>query len=321
MIRALFGYVIRLWQQWQQAGIRRAGRKADKLEEHGYQQQWFLLAGAATQAAVVAEPNVAGLHAIYPPGQAFWADPFVWVRDGRHYIFFEDFPFSTWRGRISVIEVDESGRPLGEAVPVIEEDHHLSYPFLFEYDGELYMIPEKAEVKRVDLYRCVEFPLRWERVKTLIDGIKIADPTLIEHEGRWWLLCAAKQGRVRINESLFAYYADSPLSTTWTPHAANPLVRDFRSGRPGGRIFRDAAGRLLRPSQDCLRRYGHGLNLSQIVRLTPTTYEEQRLWTIYGDAIGQRAIHHLDWQAGMLVMDAQRLLLADQAAAQTADEQ
>lgn len=300
------------WQRFKQSQARRAGRKADKLEERGWRQQWFLLAGNSSAREWVA-PQPQHMSAIYPPANTFWADPFAWERDGRRFIFFEDFPFATWRGRISVMEVDAKARPLGEPVPVIEEDHHLSYPFLFEHEGELYMMPEKAEVKRLDLYRCVEFPHRWEVVKTLLNNIKIADATLFEHEGRWWIFAAAKHAGARINESLFAWYADSPLSDTWTPHPANPLVRDFSRGRPGGRIFHDHKGRLLRPSQNCVRRYGHGLNLSEIKTLTPTAYAEEELWTLSGEDAGAwRAMHHLDWHGGLLVMDAQRLLPLEQ---------
>lgn len=294
--------------RWLQSWVRRRGRRLDKTEERGKRQQWFLLAGASAEAQR-GNPEPGKLTPIYPPETTFWADPFVWTRDGRHYIFFEDFPYATWRGLISVIEIDAQGKPLGPAQTVLEEPYHLSYPYLFEYGGELYMVPEKTEVKRIDLYRCVRFPDQWVFERTLMDGIKAADSTLFEHEGRWWLFCAAKQGRVRINESLFAFHADSPLSTEWTPHRANPLVHDFSRGRPAGRIFRDVNGQLLRPSQDCVRRYGHGLRLSRIEELTPSTYRETTVWHQSGDAAGGwRAMHHVDWKDGIMVMDAQRLL-------------
>lgn len=301
------------WQRWRQAQARRAGRRQDKREEHGRTPQWFLLTGAASAEARLA-PQPEQLRPLYPTEPAFWADPFVWQRDGKHWIFFEDYPFSTRRGRISVLPVDASGLPTGPAQAVLEEPCHLSYPFLFEHEGELYMMPEKTALNRVDLYRCVAFPARWELATTLMDGIKMADATLFEHEGRWWLFGAAKQGGIRINESLFAFYADSPLSTAWTPHAANPLVRDFSRGRPAGRIFRDGEGRLIRPSQDCVRRYGHGLQLSRIEELCPQRYREQAFLHLSSAAVpGWRGLHHLDWQAGLMVMDAQRLLPAEAA--------
>ncbi|MBK8326737.1 MAG: hypothetical protein IPL02_06830 [Moraxellaceae bacterium] len=296
-----------VWQRFQQLQQRRKGRRQDKLDEQGMRQQWFLLAGKGNSAAY---PQPQQLNPIYPPNDCFWADPFLWSKDGRYFIFFEDFPYATWRGIISVIEIDEQGKQISEPRPVLEEAYHLSYPFLFEYDGQLYMMPEKCSQKRVDIYRCDEFPHRWSQVSTLIDNLKIVDSTLFEHDGKWWLFAAAKQGRVRINESLFAFYADSPLSNTWTPHPLNPLVRDLTRGRPAGRICHNSQGQLLRPAQDCLRRYGYGVHLQEITQLTTTAYQEQTVWSGLAPNINNtwRAMHHLDYHNDMMVMDAQRLL-------------
>ncbi|HMU88189.1 MAG TPA: hypothetical protein PKC11_11275, partial [Agitococcus sp.] len=211
-----------VWQRFLQRQAHRQGRKLDKIEERNLRQQWFLLAGESVQ-GVYPEPRY--LNPIYPPSNRFWADPFLWSKEGRYFIFFEDFPFSTWRGFISVIEIDQYGRQISDSKPVIEESYHLSYPFLFEHHNELYMMPEKCSQNRVDIYRCIEFPYRWVLDKTLISGYKIVDSTLLQYQNKWWLLAAMKHGRVRINESLFGFYADSPISETWTPHASNPLVR------------------------------------------------------------------------------------------------
>lgn len=249
------------------------------------------------------------MQPIYPPDDVFWADPFCWSRDGRSFVFFEELPFAQRRGHITALALTADGRPTGEPFRVLTEPYHLSYPFLFERDGELYMVPEKRAANRVDLYRCVQFPGHWEFVSTLVDGMALADPTLFEHEGRWWLFCAAASGRMRVNESLVAFYADDPLSDRWVAHQGNPLVRDFSRGRPAGRVFRHDSGSLLRPSQDCVRRYGYGLNLSEILVLSPTRYQERLVWSTDGErAGGWRGLHHLDWHRGLLVMDAQRLI-------------
>jgi hypothetical protein len=289
-----------LWQRW---------RRARTRNKPAPDSQWFLLAGFC-DAAALSDPPVQDLRAIHPPADAFWADPFVWRWRERFYLFFEEFPYATRLGRISVVELDERLQPAGEAVPVLEQPWHLSYPYLFEYEGELYMLPEQKTTRRVDVYRCVEFPFRWEKAKTLISGKRLVDANLFEHEGRWWLLCAAKIAwrGLRYDETLFAFHANSPLSEKWTPHPANPLVRDFSHARPGGRIIRDGQGRLLRPSQDCARHYGEGLNLSEILELTPTRYRERLLWHKRGKDLGWHGMHHLDWHQGLLVMDAERLL-------------
>jgi len=304
-------------RRWLQNRARRAGKAADRAEEQGRRHQWFLLAGWRDQAECC-QPQPQTLQPIFPPDDVFWADPFAWSREGRHFIFVEEFVHATGRAHISVIELGSQLKPVGPAVPVIVEPRHFSYPFLFEFDGQLYMVPETAETKRVDLYRCAEFPHRWQFVKTLIVGQTLADATLFEHGGRWWLFCTAKQGKLRMNETLFAFHADSPLSERWSAHAGNPLVRDYSCARPAGRIIRDAGGRLLRPSQDCVRRYGHALNLSEITELTTRRFRERLVWRMSGEeAGGWRGLHHLDWHNGLLVMDALRLLPGDGARART----
>jgi len=287
---------------------RRIGRLRDDREESGKQLQWFLLAGWRDRADWP-RPEPAALTPIYQPDDAFWADPFAWSDAGRHFVFFEEYPFRSRLGRISCIELGRDARPVGDATPILNEPRHLSYPFLFEHDDALYMVPESSSSERIDLYRCVAFPFQWRREGTLIAGIRAADATLFEHEGRWWLFCAARSGGAGFNESLFAFHASSPLSDRWVPHERNPLVRDYERGRPAGRIFRDQAGRLLRPSQNCVRRYGYGLNLGEITALSPQHFAERRVWRSTGpESGGWRAMHHLDWHDGLMVMDAQRLI-------------
>lgn len=283
-------------------------QRRDARDERTQWLQWFLLVGLRPREAW-SHPDPAGLIPLWPPVDTFWADPFAWSMEGRRFIFLEEYPFHTWRGRISVLELGADLRPLGPAQPVLDEDRHLSYPFLFEFEDELYMVPEAAVSRRVDLYRCQSFPYHWTRVGTLIDGLQVADATLFAHEGRWWLFCSGRQGRARLNNSLLAFHADSPLSKRWVPHARNPLVRDYGGGRPGGRIFVDDKGQLLRPAQNSVPRYGHGLVLKQVQLLNPQQYRERQVWQATGtEAGGWLALHHLDWHQGLLVMDAQRLI-------------
>lgn len=298
------GVLRRIGHRW----LRAAYKHVDRRTERAAWPQWFLLVGRH-RLEDLHRPSPAGLRPIFPPPDRFWADPFIWAHEGRPYVFCEEYLRERRVGRISVLALDADLRLAGPAQPVLSEDRHLSYPYLFEYQGDLYLVPETARSKRVDLYRCDGFPDRWTWQHSLICGIEAADATLFEHDGRWWMFCAARAGHARINESLFAFHAESPLSDRWVPHAENPLVRDFSRGRPAGRVLRDGAGRLLRPSQDCVPRYGYGLGLNVIETLTPKRFRERRIWHATGASVGGwHAMHHLDWQEGVLVMDAQRLL-------------
>ena len=93
---------------------------------------------------------------------------------------------SVGRAHISVVEVDRNGIISGPT-EVLKLDCHLSYPFLFEWQGDHYMIPETGERNVVELYRASSFPFKWEPVKVLLKARSPLDTTLIEVNGTWWM--------------------------------------------------------------------------------------------------------------------------------------
>jgi len=123
---------------------------------------------------------------ILPPKDRIWADPFIMKRDNTYYIFIEEMLLAEDRGFISVMEMDESGR-YTQPKPIIKNEHHLSYPHVFEHEGETWMIPESSSGLKLSLYRCTEFPYQWEFVMNLMEGIKIVDVSLCFKDGYWWL--------------------------------------------------------------------------------------------------------------------------------------
>lgn len=287
---------------------RRLGTWATGRLERDHDLQWFLLVGSM-EVDGDRPPRPNRLTPLFPPRDRFWADPFLWCRDGRQALFFETYPFATRRGAIAALELDPDGKPIGEETPVLACAHHLSYPFLFEHDGQLYMMPESSEARRLDVWRCVEFPFCWAPAATLMEGVRLVDATLIREGDRWWLFCAMRHGRAKLNQTLCAFHADSPLASSWTPHARNPLLRDFSRARPGGRILRDAGGRLLRPAQNCVPHYGAGIVMNEIRVLDPERFEETPRWGMMArDLDDWYGLHHLDVHGSLIAMDAQRVL-------------
>ena len=207
----------------------------------------------------------------------FWADPFVLARNGKFYIFVEEFIYRTNKGLISVIELDGSGNLLGSEI-IINRPYHLSYPFIFEINATYYMIPETSQNKTIELYKCREFPDKWEFFGNLMENICAVDTTLLFHNRKWWIFTSIDDTDNISGGSteLFLYFSDDLFSDDWKSHPNNPLVSDIRTARPAGRIFiRD--NKIYRPSQDCSVRYGKGFNLNEITVLTETEYEEELL--------------------------------------------
>ncbi|MEI6562395.1 MAG: hypothetical protein WCO68_09990 [Verrucomicrobiota bacterium] len=145
-----------------------------------------------------------------------------------------------------------------------------------------------------------------------MENVRAADTVLHEHAGKWWMFTSLDDRRHRSNRDLCIFWADSPLSNRWTPHPQNPVVRSFQKGRGAGRIF-SLDGKLYRPSQNCLIRYGYGLNVSQITQLDAQHYSERVVCKVTSEwEPGNRATHHLDWHEGLLCMDARRLLAPEE---------
>ena len=250
--------------------------------------------------ALCLDPSRASL--IHPPADRFWADPMVWPAEGGGWwVFIEEVIYKEGRGTLKALRVQRDGS-WAEPVPVMARPWHLSYPYLFEWDGALWMVPESGANRSVELYRCVSLPDRWEKVADILTGIDMVDATLFPHEGRWWMLGNVTEPGAEKHDELHAHYADTPLGP-WLPHAANPVVADARFARPAGAPFVQD-GKLLRPAQECVPEYGHALSLRRIERLTPTEYrEETELRIEPGWQPGIACVHTLSHQPGITVFD------------------
>jgi hypothetical protein len=280
--------------------VQRVARKVDKtLASLFFMDQWIVLTAKGLDHESLHWP---ALRPLIPEKDRYWGDPFVMQKADRYYVFVEEKMYAAGRGHIACLTLDAEGRLQDHAV-VLERSYHLSYPFVFEHDGQVYMIPETAANRTVELYRCARFPGQWELSKTLMRDIYATDATLLEHEGAFWLFANVKEAGGSSLNALHLFWAESPFSDSWTPHPRNPIVEDIRSARPAGRIFMKG-GQLIRPSQDSSRRYGHALNFNRIVALTKQDYEEQ-IAAVFKPTGGKFvATHTFNQAGGLTVIDA-----------------
>lgn len=283
-----------------QGFLRRLSRKVDKtVAAWFFIDQWIILVGRRLGYQAL---DWRSLTPLLPPKDRYWGDPFPWRRGDCDHVFIEEKLYSTGRGRIVCLELDARGAIVSQQV-ALERPYHLSYPFLFEHAGELYMLPETAEQRSVELYRCTRFPDQWELVKHLLTGVYAADATLLEHAGRFWLFANVKEAGGSSLDALHLYSSDDLLRGDWQPHPRNPVVHDLASARPAGRIFLQD-GRLIRPAQDSSRRYGYALKFQRILTLTETDYSEvtERAFTPRGSRY--LATHTFNQAGDLTVIDA-----------------
>ena len=225
----------------------------------------------------------------------FVADPFLVLGANECLMFFEVMNWRTGKGEIGWATSQRFG-PWQYQRIVLEQPFHLSYPYVFEWQRDYYMVPETHQAQAVYLYRAADFPTGWVRVATLLDGAYFADASLFAHEGRWWMFVDASSDGA--HDTLRLFGAESPLAP-WREHPASPIVAgDARYARPAGRVV-CRGGRPIRFAQNCSDDYGVDVRAFEILQLTPTSYAEHPLegnpiLAASGTGWNARGMHHLD---------------------------
>jgi hypothetical protein len=287
-----------LWRM----GVKNAGRFVrNRTHVDSWSLAWRRI--ARQQHILDGEFDVRGFQIIRPPGDRYFADPCAITAGGRTYVFFEDFRYGEQKGVVSCLELTASGP--GEIATVLTRPYHLSYPFVFEHGGEIFMTPETSESRNIELYRAVDFPFRWEFSRFLMEGIEAVDPTLFRRDNRWWLFANIPTEGGLAHDELHLFYSDS-LEGTWTPHPNNPVVSDVRKARPAGPVF-EIEGSLIRPAQDCSITYGRAVSFQKITRLTENEYEEETVNRIEPPLErGNIGVHTYTFSNGFEILDAKR---------------
>lgn len=222
----------------------------------------------------------------------FVADPFM-VREGSlWYLFFEVMNRRTDQGDIG-FATSEDGRRWSYRQIVLDEPFHLSYPYVFKWKDDYYMIPESCAAKSIRLYKAVSFPAKWKFEKNLIEGSDFVDSSIVQHESRWWIFTSSVAC-----DTLRVFFADD-LTGPWTEHPESPVVKDnSRIARSGGRIIH-YNNRLIRYAQDDEGAYGKQIFAFDITELTPSSYKEKEISslpivTAAGKGWNAKGMHNVD---------------------------
>ena len=220
---------------------------------------------------------------------AFVADPFLIHENGTYYMFFEVMNNNTNQGDIG-LAISNDGFNWTYKQIILDEEFHLSYPCVFKWDNEYYMVPETHQAESIRLYKSDNFPYNWTFVKTLLEG-QFVDNTIFRYNNTWWLFTGSCNNTV-----LRLYYSDK-LTGPWIEHPKSPIIKgDANISRPGGRVIIFDDNRIIRYAQDDYPYYGNQVWAFEITTLTKTSYEEHsvsRIPILSGSNWNARGMHHI----------------------------
>ncbi len=236
------------------------------------------------------------------PPNRFLADPFVVKNQENYYCFLEDYDYKKAKGSISVYQINKNEcKELGVS---LEEDFHLSYPFIFKYDNNFFMCPETGQANEIRLYKCEDFPLKWKLEKILMKNVNAVDTNIFYKNGLWWLMTNIATSYAGDHESeLHIFYNENLISSEWIPHKSNPVMFNPDFARNGGLLKKD--DELYRVYQrQGFDMYGKGLGVAQIKSITADNYKEKKIFELGPDfEKNLEGIHTYNFDEGILVFD------------------
>jgi len=227
----------------------------------------------------------------------FLADPFGALRNGQLTLFAEAYDYGARRGRIVCMRRDGDSWSAPEDAYVPR--HHVSFPYLFEAAEKLFCIPEQWQAGVLTIHEVELGQGKIASAVVRVADVEAIDPVCFEHGGRHWVLCLE-----RSTNAMLAFHAASPFGP-YFPHALNPVLVGPRS-RNAGSVF-SANGKLIRPAMCNRRRYGHAVELCEIVELSVERYVERPLQRIEPwDREHSLGFHTLSCVAGLTLVDGLR---------------
>lgn len=276
-----------------------------KQKQKLFDSHWYIRFGWLDESLKNQEP-LKNLFEIHSSKEFTFADSFYVQDHDRHYIFFEEVDDQHPVGFLSVLEVFKDGT---HTTPksILKLDYHLSYPCVFKVENDWYMIPESSANKTVELWKCIDFPLKWEKHSNLLENIEAVDSTPLYHEGMWYLFTSTRRNCKKFGDRLDLFFTQDILNPNWQEHPQNPVCKGKIQYRMAGKPF-IYQNKLVRPSQDSLKRYGGHIELKEIIKLNPIEYEERLCETILPDWLDMDdGCHTINVENNFVVLDAIRL--------------
>lgn len=233
----------------------------------------------------------------------FRADPFLFKSgEGKYHILYEEYAFKDKYGIISMTEIDRNFRQSDHKI-LLDTNSHLSYPFIYTENNQVYVFPESAQSGKLSCYeydpanKCLKF------LKEIIE-LPLLDSTILRYNNIYWLFATLK-GKDEDNK-LVIFFSNNLLGP-YTPHPKNPVKTGLEGSRPAGN-FIVIDDEIYRPAQNSKYTYGGGITINKIIQLNEMDYREEFYMPVNlsrnnRNNTGMHAIHTINTIDDIIVVD------------------
>ena len=234
--------------------------------------EWQLGVSKAPIQFFLIQPEMPAITWIVSPRETLWADPFGLIRDGKYYIFYEEYIKKNKYATLNCMILDEQLRTLDNKL-IIDEGYHMSYPYLIQYQGADYMLPESSASDTLILYKCDSFPFKWHKEKVLLH-VPCIDTVLFFKDDYWWLIYCKEKGKIEDRDRIAYLRRNKEFMEGWEDCAEIEIAHDLLNARGGGSVF-EYEGELYRVTQNCTIDYGQSMVINKITNLSENDFKEE----------------------------------------------
>lgn len=145
----------------------------------------------------------------------FLADPFLFSYNGRLYLFYERQDRWYGIGHICMRFTNDM-QVWSDEIDVLKEAFHLSFPYVFEDNGKVYMLPEAGYSGTIRLYEaCNDNLSKWKLSKVIIDEKRQwVDSSIIKRGQSTICLHLLKKKKFSINIYLSLIHLTAHIKST-----------------------------------------------------------------------------------------------------------
>ena len=191
----------------------------------------------------------------HPYRDRWFADPFILdVSKSEIFVLVEEYRYKTAKGRIALLIVDKSTYQLKSLDIVLELETHLSFPAIWRENGSVFVYPESCQSGELSLY---EYKGRYRGLvlNKVLCHESMADAVMTNLFGGRKLFSTQENDKLRI-------YDLDPVTGCFELSCEKPFGK--ATARNAGDFF-EYAGKVYRPAQVCVERYGEAVEIQEVV--------------------------------------------------------